>query len=242
MILDAGTGIRALGNELQKSGARSLDLIISHPHIDHLQGFPFFAPAYDPGTEIRVHRVPDGCGPSTPFDKLMEAPHFPLQFRQLPCRVSFHEVPQRFEVGGLELTTHPLNHPGGNSAFRVEKNGKSIVYMTDHEPYSRMCVSADSQALDSAVIKFAEGADLLILDSQYTSDEYATHRGWGHSSFEDAISLAQRAEVKQVALFHHDPDHSDAFLEQELVRMLEDHRSEATRVFLAREGSCVPVG
>lgn len=240
LILDAGTGIRGLGQQMRVEGKREFDLLISHPHMDHLQGFPFFLPAYDPEARIRIHTVHRKGRGAEPFDKMMEAPHFPVVFRELPARIEFHRLGGQAQIGPFRLLTHPLNHPGGNTAFRLEYGGKSLVYLTDHEPYCRIDGSGrEAVQKDQAVLDFQRGADLLIRECQYTLDEYAEHRGWGHGTFEDACSSAREAGVRRLALFHHDPDHDDDFLERHLETLQKGSHSNGMEIFLAREGERV---
>ncbi len=241
LILDAGTGIRGLGQQLRLEGKREFDLLISHPHIDHLQGFPFFLPAYDSATRIRIHMSwRKGRPGSEAFDKMMEAPHFPVVFRDLPARIEFHRLDGQTQIGPFRIATHALNHPGGNTAFRLEHGGKCLVYLTDHEPYCRANGSnREASQKDQAVADFQCGADLLIRECQYTLDEYAEHRGWGHGTFEDAFSSARDSGVRRLALFHHDPDHDDDFLERSLEILQNGCHSGGMEVFLAREGERV---
>ncbi len=240
LILDAGTGIRLLGQKLQRENVRSLHLLISHPHVDHLQGFPFFLPAYDPGVDLRIHQAPAAGSPaSEPFDRLMEAPHFPVMFRDLRARIRFKSLAAEGSIGPVLVKTHPLNHPGGNLAFRLEYEGKSVVYMTDHEPYGMMNGSDPSaRSRDQAIFEFTRNADLLIRESQYTAEEYELRRGWGHGTFDEAFRNAVGAGVRRLALFHHDPDHDDDFLEAELARLMARPERGSLEICLAREGEC----
>jgi len=233
IVLDAGTGIRELGLELEKQRIAQVDLLMSHFHMDHLQGFPFFTPSYNPGTRIDVHLARrDGGRPlDEPFHKLMEEPHFPVPFEQLGADIRFHEMNGGCRLGEVRVTPHPVNHPGGCMAFRLEYGGKTLVYLTDHEPY------AGPQ--DQAVRDFTRGADLLIREAQYTAIEYQLKRGWGHSTFDDAVCDAIEAGVKKLALFHHDPEHSDLFLEGELGELQRKYAQSALEITLAREGQCV---
>ena len=129
------------------------------------------------------------------------------------------------------MKSHPVNHPGGCMSYRLEYLGKTLVYLTDHEPYG--------DERDTAVREFTRGADLLIREAQYTKAEYALKRGWGHSTFDDAVSDALEAGIKRLALFHHDPEHSDKFLESELRELRSRYGLDGIDIFLAREGQCV---
>jgi phosphoribosyl 1,2-cyclic phosphodiesterase len=233
IVLDSGTGIRELGLGLEKQRVTQMDLLISHFHMDHLQGFPFFTPSYNPGTQIDIHlaRRSPGLPLSEPFDKLMEEPHFPVPFSELRANIRFHEANGLCRLGDVSVRSYPVNHPGGCIAFRLEHGGKTLVYLTDHEPY------AGEQ--DQEVREFTRGADLLIREAQYTAAEYELKRGWGHSTFDSVVCDAIDAGVKSLALFHHDPEHDDLFLERELGELQFRYGSSNLDIFLAREGQCV---
>ena len=233
IVLDAGTGIRELGLELEQQGVTRMDLLLSHFHMDHLQGFPFFTLSYQAGTQIDVHLASLGAGHalSEPFDKLMESPHFPVPFQDLGADIRFHEMNGRSQLGDVTLKSFPVNHPGGCTAFRLEYAGKTLVYLTDHEPYA--------SAEDQLVLEFTRGADLLIREAQYTAEEYQQKRGWGHSSFDAAASDAIVAGVGSLALYHHEPQHDDLFLELQLDALKSRYGSSALDIFLAREGQFV---
>lgn len=241
LILDAGTGIRLLGRKLEKEGVKRLDLLISHPHIDHLQGFPFFNPAYDDSARVCIHMPPRGSAPSSePFDRLMEAPHFPVIFRSLPAHIEFQRLSGTIYIGAVQVRTFCLNHPGGSTAMRLDFDGKSIVYMTDHEPYTRLYGHhRENFVRDQAVIEFMRDADVLIREAQYTAEEYEAHRGWGHGTYEDAVDSAMEANVKRLFLFHHDPDHDDSFLDQQVIKMHQRAAGTALDVQIAKEGEYV---
>jgi phosphoribosyl 1,2-cyclic phosphodiesterase len=231
-VLDAGTGIRELGLVLEQEGVNRLDLLLSHFHMDHLQGFPFFNPSYIPGAQIDIHLSRLGAAPlSEPFDRLMEQPHFPVPFEYLAANIRFHELNGFRQMGDVKVWSQPVNHPGGCIAFRLEYGGHKLVYLTDHEPYGG--------AQDQGVREFTREADLLIREAQYTAAEYEQKRGWGHSSFDAAVSDAIEAGVRKLALFHHEPQHSDRFLEQELAELKSRYAASALEIFLAREGQCV---
>jgi phosphoribosyl 1,2-cyclic phosphodiesterase len=233
IVLDAGTGIRELGLALVREGAIRVDLLISHYHLDHTQGFPFFAPSYDPGVRIDMYlaQLTPGLPLAAPFYKLMEQPQFPAPFQILVADIRFHELRGTLRLGEVEVMSHPLNHPGGCVAYRLEYAGSSLVYLTDHEPYG--------DTRDEAIREFTHGADLLIREAQYTKAEYETKRGWGHSTFDDAVSEAARSGVRRLALFHHDPEHDDRFLDCQLSDLRRRYGSAGFDIFLAREGECV---
>jgi len=210
IVLDAGTGLRALGDRMlrERDTARKTTILLSHVHWDHIQGIPFFTPIYMPGTEIDVISGPNGFMPLEQVLRTqMAPPFFPVAFDDLASRVRATDVRPnaRFEVGDVSVTVAKLNHPDPVYGYRLDWNGYSIVYATDTEHYS--CV-------DPALCNLARGADVLIYDSQYTPEEYRGEAGparvgWGHSTFTAATDLARASEVGRLVLFHHDPSRAD---------------------------------
>ncbi len=204
IVLDAGTGLRNLGNALVRTGEpQSLTLLLSHFHWDHIQGLPFFVPAYMPQTKLAI--VGSSDGRHSLRDKLsrqMTEPHFPVQLDDLSAQLTYREArpSQVIELGDVRIKVARLNHPGGVFAYRVEHEGTSLVYATDTEHYA--CV-------DPALKTLAEGADVLIYDAQYTPEEYQSKVGWGHSTYVAGAEVAKSAGVKQLVLFHHDPQRTD---------------------------------
>jgi phosphoribosyl 1,2-cyclic phosphodiesterase len=238
LVLDAGTGIRRLGDALMAAGAVDVTLLLSHQHWDHIQGLPFFVPAYLPSTKLRIVGGQNGVWtlPET-LAHQMRAPVFPVRLDELGADISLHEVRhgQRFDVGPAEVRVAKLNHPGGVFAFRIDHGGRSMVYATDTEHYA--CV-------DPTLLALAEGADVLVYDSQYTPDEYSGARGrskvgWGHSTYVAGCEVARSAGVGQLVLFHHDPQRTDAEVA---------HIEERTRALFgptavaAREGMRIELG
>ncbi len=204
IVLDAGTGLRNLGNALVRTGEpQSLTLLLSHFHWDHIQGLPFFVPAYMPQTKLAI--VGSSDGRHSLRDKLsrqMTEPHFPVQLDDLSAQLTYREArPQQIiELGDVRVKVARLNHPGGVFAYRLEHEGSSLVYATDTEHYA--CV-------DPALKTLAEGADVLIYDAQYTPEEYQSKVGWGHSTYVAGAEVAKSAGVKQLVLYHHDPMRTD---------------------------------
>jgi phosphoribosyl 1,2-cyclic phosphodiesterase len=209
ILLDAGTGIRGLGDELCRKGELRAHLLLSHHHWDHIQGLPFFVPLYLPATELTV------IGPMAERHSMhdvlshqMTAPVFPVRLEEVQCQLQTREIKsgERFEIGDAEVRAVKLNHPGGVLAYRIDWAGRSVVYATDTEHYS--CV-------DPALRTLAQGADILIYDAQYTPAEYRGESGpskvgWGHSTYEDGAKLAREAGVGTLLLFHHDPRRHDS--------------------------------
>lgn len=211
IIFDGGTGIRKLGDRLIAEGAPvNADILFSHCHLDHVTGLPFFAPFYAPGHRLRLwagNLLPESNLEGM-IQKLMSAPLFPIGVDTFRSQVAFRD----FRVGdvlplgdGIEVRTAPLNHPGGSTGYRLEFDGRAVAYLTDTE--HRL------DQLDANVLALIQGADLMIYDGTYTDDEFANYIGWGHSTWQHAVRLAEVADVKQVAIFHHDPDRDDTYLD-----------------------------
>jgi phosphoribosyl 1,2-cyclic phosphodiesterase len=209
VILDAGSGLRALGDSLVAKGEhRDVDVLLSHVHWDHVMGLPFFTPLYIPGARVRVHAGPLGIPLNDVLAKQMQQPMFPIDLTSVGADVSTHELPRRgvMDFGALTVHTAELNHPDPVTAYRVSYGGRSIVYATDTEHRDGM--------IDGTLASLARGADVLIYDAQYTPEEYAgkvgpSKRGWGHSTYAAGVELARAAGVKTLVLFHHDPRRSD---------------------------------
>lgn len=252
IILDAGTGIRKLGMKiLGKPEISEIYIFFSHTHWDHIQGLPFFAPLFSPKYTIKLY------GPvhySKNLEEIlslqMEYTYFPVRVAELAADISFHDLSeQSFQVGkNIELTTKYVNHPVVCLSYRLTKDGKSFVYLTDHEPYRNIFDDGDEQGREEgrlvaeeqsqALIEFIEGADLLCVDAQYTPEEYKSRLGWGHSSTDLAYKLAKDAGVKEMVLFHHDPDRTDTALQlllKDLQDKVWDPSNRAIPVRLARE-------
>jgi phosphoribosyl 1,2-cyclic phosphodiesterase len=212
LILDAGTGIRPLGNALvQSTNSKDFDIFLSHGHIDHVIGLPFFAPLF---LEDRVVRVWGGNfqavgGVEEAVRKLMSFPFFPLQIDALHATLEFHD----FNPGdiitprpGVTVRTAPLHHPGGATGYRIEHGGRAVTYITD--------VEMNDGPADSALLALTKDAGLVIMDATYTDEELPSRLGWGHSSWQQAVRLADAAKADKLCLFHHDPDHDDAFMDK----------------------------
>jgi phosphoribosyl 1,2-cyclic phosphodiesterase len=208
LILDAGSGMRALGDSLLARGQhKQTTLLLSHVHWDHVMGLPFFTPIYMPGCELQVYSGSNGEPMRSLLRRQMSAPMFPIDLERVGARLAFAELGdnERRQIGDITVETALLNHPDPVHAFRLEFGGRSVVYATDTEHYS--CV-------DPRLKRLARGADLLIYDAQYTPEEYAgevgpPRVGWGHSTYAAGAELAEAAGVQNLALFHHDPRRTD---------------------------------
>ncbi len=206
IILDAGTGLRTLGNERMASGIRHSTILLSHLHWDHVAGLQFFTPVYVPGFRTEIAGGPNGVmSHDAAIRSLFKAPFFPVDFDDLGGVVTTRELKpnDRFQIGDITVTMARLNHPDPVYGYRLEHAGHSIVYATDTEHFA--CV-------DPTLKKLAAGADILIYDSQYTPEEYPAKVGWGHSTWQAGAELARAAGVPQLVMFHHDPGRTDAQL------------------------------
>ena len=227
LVFDCGTGVRELGIALAKEYAeRSLEvhLFVSHTHWDHIQGFPFFQPAYRAGNRVNIYSLHSlDRSLEKLFTGQMDGNYFPVTLDDLMARLHFEELAGDVKIGDVKISHMHLNHPGLALSFRMESKGRSVVYMTDHEPYHRLLGdSPHTKKLDAEIDAFAKNSDLLIREAQYTDEEYASKRGWGHSTTSDAAISAINSETKRLALFHHDPMHDD----QQIDSMVESCRQK----------------
>lgn len=222
IIFDAGSGIRSLGNVLMtQSVPLQVYLFLSHMHWDHIQGLPFFAPAYVKGADISI-LGPRGGGQLSLEQSIcdqMRSPYYPIPMQAMAANIRFVELTEGsvFELPGATVEVGVLNHPGRSLGYRLTADDTVLVYATDTEPFGKD--SASRHLIQPArLLPLARDADLLIHDAQYTPVEYSQRVGWGHSTYLDALHLAQQARVERLALFHHEPNHSDAEIDRILVR------------------------
>jgi phosphoribosyl 1,2-cyclic phosphodiesterase len=241
LILDAGTGLRQLGAGLmqsQQATDRSATLLLSHYHWDHIQGLPFFAPAYSDKFNLKVIGPQPTEQPKASVRDLlahqMNGPYFPVGMDAMRAQMEFGAlVPgESMRIGDVAIRTCAARHPNTCIAYRVEYNGHTVVYATDTEH------NPDNPEPDANLAALARDADVLIYDAQYTEDEYATKRGWGHSTPDAATLLAQHAGVKQLELFHHDPSHTD----WTVASMEASARLQFKETLAAREGQVIQLG
>jgi ribonuclease BN (tRNA processing enzyme) len=213
LVLDAGTGIRTLG--LSPAAPQApVNILLTHLHLDHIQGLMFFAPCFDAGAEIVI------WGPAAPEAPLLERiaryisePLSAVEVRELPCGVSFREAEtSEWQIGPATVRACAVSHRGPTLGYRIEDAGATLCYIPDHEPALGTPLDALPDEWISG-LELAAGADLLIHDAQYTDDEYPDHLGWGHSALADTLAFARRADVGRLLLFHHDPRHGDDFLD-----------------------------
>lgn len=222
VILDAGTGIRRVGNTYAQP--RRLDILLTHLHMDHIQGLGFFGPFFRDDFEVHVWGPPSTTQDlRTRLTRYLSPPLFPVRLRDVAARLELHDVPMEpFTIGGLEISGQMVIHPGQTLGFRVSDGQSTIAYLPDHEPSLGMApLPADPEWVSGWGL--ARDADLLIHDAQYTAEEYAERVGWGHSRVEDALRLAALSGARRLVTFHHDPGHDDAMLD----RMLDGVREAA---------------
>jgi phosphoribosyl 1,2-cyclic phosphodiesterase len=244
LVLDAGSGIRGLGLALAAEPSR-IHLLLTHLHLDHIQGLAFFAPLFQAQTEIVI------WGPASPEASLRDriaryisAPLSPVEVRELPCDVSFRACPEQWEIGPARITAVSVAHRGPTLGYRIDDAGSSLAYIPDHEP----ALGVDLDRLEPEWISgfgLAEDADLLIHDGQYADEEYHDHLGWGHSALSHSLAFARRTGARRTALFHHDPIHSDAWLDahgERAAAAWEERGGTPGGVFLAKEGGSFEIG
>jgi phosphoribosyl 1,2-cyclic phosphodiesterase len=230
IVFDAGTGLRELGRQLAKTSPVDLDLYLTHTHWDHIAGLPFFVPAFNPHSRIRLWagHLPKGQSLGHVLVNLMMAPLFPVPldvfrssctFNEYVCGETLHPAP------GIVVRTGPLNHPNNACGYRVEFGGRVFALITDTEH--------KGEELDQNVLALARNADVMVYDAMYADDEYAQrYRGWGHSTWQHALRIADAAGVRTTVLFHHDPAHSDEALD----RIAQEAERIRPGTLVAREG------
>lgn len=234
IVLDAGTGLRYAGQEIMRRKAQHVFLLLTHTHWDHINGFPFFGPAYHPDwtVHIKAGHLKHKGGIQAVLSAQMDNPMFPVPLEAMRAKITYDD----FDAGedldlyaDVRVRTAKLNHPNDATAYRIEFGGRAAVYVTDTEHVPGR--------LDQNILDIIAGADLVIYDSTYTEEEWPSKIGWGHSTWNEGMRLCRTAGAKRLAIFHHDPDHDDRFME-----CLE---AEATKAwdgnFVAREGMVVDV-
>lgn len=253
LLMDAGTGIRRLGLILQaeaRGKPLDVDLLITHTHWDHIQGFPFFVPAYVPGNTIHVY------GPrslSKPLDKVlrgqMDPEYFPVALGDMAAKIEVHDVRSELDIGPFTVDSCFMNHPGVTLGYRITVAGLVVTYATDTEPFRRMLrhtlpdgdENGYGSQFDTALVDLARDSDLYIGDAQYTPEEYDSKVGWGHSSCTDAVEVALESGAKRLALFSHDPMHNDEAVDTkvEVCRAMAVERGSELEIVGAAEGQTI---
>ncbi|MCL2688929.1 MAG: MBL fold metallo-hydrolase [Chitinispirillia bacterium] len=200
LIIDAGTGIRKLGDLLETEPPKSIHIIFTHAHLDHIMGFPFFVPIYNKSTKLHIYGPQTTAGSfESVLKNIMKDPFFPVEFDKLRADITFHDISQNpFTIGSLAITPIKLNHPNSGCGLRIEENGRAFVFLTDNELGDEDPGSNPTSYFES----FCKGADLLFHDAEYTDEEYPLYIAWGHSKFTDAVRLALSSGVKKFGLFH----------------------------------------
>jgi phosphoribosyl 1,2-cyclic phosphodiesterase len=232
IVLDAGTGLRPLGKSLLRENVKTIHLLLSHLHLDHIIGLPFFEPAYDPWTRLFLRAgnlMPERRLRET-LDRLMSPPFFPISADVFQADVSCVDfrAGETFSLpGDVTVKTAPLRHPDGSTGYRISWRGKSLCYITDteHPP----------TGLDPNILELIQNTDLMIYDATYCNETYPKHSGWGHSTWEAGVALAKAAAVRQFALFHHDPNRTD----EALAAIAAKARASFAGAFAAQEGQTV---
>ncbi len=232
LIFDGGTGLRVLGQELLKHMPLEASLFFTHSHWDHIQGFPFFTPAFTPGNRFDIYGAvaPNGSTIEQRLNDQMLHPNFPVPLQVMGSELKFHNlvVGEPLQLGEICVDSTPLHHPGGAVGYRVNWRGHSATYVTDTEHHT--------EHLDDNVLRLAHQTDILIYDATYTDEEYhdpkASKFGWGHSTWQEAVKVAKAAEVRTLVIFHHDPAHDDCFMD----RVSEQARLQFPTAVVAREG------
>lgn len=216
VIIDAGTGLRGLGNILAAGEPRHIHMLLTHFHWDHILGLLFFKPLYDSRFRITIHGPLPAEETEAALAALMRQPFFPVPFSAVRAKLSFAHLREAGEVAGFAVRAIPLSHPSPGQGYSLEDETSRLVFLTDNE--------LDGESALERYAAFAQGASLLVHDAEYTESEYARRKGWGHSSLERALELAVRAGVRRLALYHHNQDRTDA----EVLSMERQCRESAT--------------
>lgn len=230
LIVDAGSGIAELGATMREEAPGRIDILLSHLHHDHIQGLFFFPPLFVRGNEIRLH-----CGnlggesPEAALRQYFSPPLFPVGFDDVPARVRFHgfRAGDTLHLNGFAVRTHPLHHPGGATAYRIDNGGAAVAVLTDGEH--------TSERPDPGLVAFTAGADLVAYDAMWEQDDYAAHRGWGHSTPQMGAALVHAAGAGRLACIHHAPHYDD----ERLARIETEIAATSPGAFLAREGTSI---
>lgn len=227
IVIDCGTGVKNLGKILVKSKIRKINILFTHWHIDHVIGFPFFAPIYNERNEIIIRGYPyHNFKIDSIISNMMRPPSFPVKFDEIDAKFTFIPLSKEvFKIGNIEIKTIELNHPDGGAGYKLIEDGRVFVFLTDNEigykhPGGRSFYE---------YVEFLKGADIAVLDAEYTDEEYKTKRGWGHSTYSQAAELAISSGVKNLYLFHHNQERTDDEIDENLKKVrkiLKDNKSK----------------
>lgn len=234
VVLDAGTGVRRVGATYKEP--RRLDILLTHLHMDHIQGLGFFGPFFQSDFEVHVWGPPSTTqNLRTRLTRYLSPPLFPVRLRDVAARLELHDAPMgRFQIGGLEITAQTVIHPGQTLGYRISDGQSTLTYLPDHEPALGVDGMPDTADWMSGH-DLAKDADLVLHDAQYTADEYEQRVGWGHSRVTDAVDLARVAGARRLVTFHHDPAHNDETLDA-MLATAHAHADGAVEVLPGREG------
>lgn len=227
ILIDCGSGIRHLGQKLCALKDTDIDLLLTHCHLDHVCGFPFFGPAYMPDSAVRLWagHLDDAAAIADTMARVMSPPVFPVAIDELKgCSCTWFRPGDTLAVAGTQVRTIALNHPNGACGYRFDHEGAALAIITDHEH--------GNDEIDAAVERFVEGVDVMVYDGMFDDAEYEKHVGWGHSTWQEGIGLAERAGIAQPVIFHHHPDRSDEALD----RLAERARARLTGAHFAAQG------
>ncbi|HEY4239816.1 MAG TPA: MBL fold metallo-hydrolase [Kofleriaceae bacterium] len=262
VIVDAGTGMRALGNELvrQAPEPRHYHVLLSHVHWDHIQGLPFFSPAYIPGTKLSIHAL------LTAADELHQViggitrhEFFPQALESIPAVFEYHQVEPgvEFDLGGFHVTPIALNHPFGSVGYRIDADGSSWAYVSDTAPFTEVLhkqhflsgpepLSDDDRtalaAMREALVRRIHGVDTVVYDTHFLPDEYAKFPHYGHSTPDQAIDICAEASVRRLVLYHHAPSHTDDMMDKVAADYLRKGEARGIEVLTSFEGMTLPIG
>ena len=251
-ILDAGSGLRVFGNELLKSGKPIMaSIFISHMHWDHIQGIPFFTPAFIPSNHFTFYgSEPAGKDLPTIIADQMDPTYFPIEMKEMGSTMDFKPLfEDKYEIDGIQVETIYVNHPGNALGYKFHLNNKKLVYISDNEPFLKTDTNDDPDQVllgedgNQKLINFITDVDVLVHDAQYTQDEYKKKITWGHSPVEYTVDIAIKAGVKKLVLFHHDPLHNDDMID-EMLKIAQDHAKSSDssmEILAASEGLTINI-
>ena len=242
LILDAGTGIRELGQRLLQRERGELHICLTHLHLDHVEGLGFFAPLWRAGWQLKFWGPPSTTATlRARVSRYLSPPLFPVGLSEAPAEAVFADVPHEpWRIGSALIEAHAVEHRGPTLGYRIEEEGRVLAYVPDHEPYLTAALDDKPEWISGWAV--AAGADLLFHDSQYTDEEYANRLGWGHSSVAHAAAFSRAAGVRRLAMFHHDPMRSDREIEMLYDEVAEAVQGDQEQPLIAREGLEVRLG